>query len=106
MTSDEPSEGNAPESPTTEPSADDWTPPADWPDDEEVVRAAAEAAEEVVFSRIGRSDVADLDVTVSFEAGILEVDVYLDAPDADDAERVADDAALAARAAADDLLES
>ncbi len=71
-----------------------------------VVEAAAEAAEELVFSRYGRSDVADLDVTVTFEDGVLEVDVGLDAPDdVHDPERVAEDAALAARAAADDVLE-
>jgi len=77
-------------------------------DDETVVRTAAEAAEGLVFSRFGRSDVEDLDVTVSFEDGLLEVDVFLDvAEDAGgaDPDRVADDAALAARGAVDDLLE-
>ena len=74
------------------------------PDDETVVRTAAEAAEDVVFSRFGRSTVTDLDVTVTFEDGTLEVDVYLDAPDGRaDPERVADDAALAARSAVDEL---
>jgi len=74
------------------------------PTDEEVVQTAAEAAESVVFSRLDRSAVADLDVTVTFEDGILEVDVYLNAPDASgDPDRVADDAALAARGAVDDL---
>jgi hypothetical protein len=74
------------------------------PSDETVVRTAAEAAESVVFSRLDRSAVADVDITVTFEDGVLEVDVYLNAPDASgDADRVADDAALAARGAVDDL---
>lgn len=73
-------------------------------DDEEVVRTAAEAAEGLIFSRIKQSDVRDVDVTVTFEEGILDVDVYLNAPEADrDEEKVADDAALAARAAVDEL---
>ncbi|WP_121821504.1 DUF3194 domain-containing protein [Halostella salina] len=76
------------------------------PTDDEVVRTAAEAAEDVVFSRIDNSDVDDLDVTVTFEDGVLEVDVYVHAPDASaDEGRVADDAALAARGAVDDLFE-
>jgi len=74
------------------------------PSDETVVRTAAEAAEDVVFSRFDRSEVDDLDVTVAFEDDTLEVDVYLDAPEGRaDTERVADDAALAARSAVDDL---
>lgn len=85
---------------------------SDEPSDEEVVQTAAEAAEGLVFSRYKQSDVRDLDVTVSFEDGILEVDVYLNAPtlegdgedgDDTDPEQVADDAALAAREAVDDL---
>ena len=73
--------------------------------DEAVVAAAVEAAEDVIFSRYSTSEIRDLDVTVHFEDGRLEVDVYLNAPGADDAERVADDAALAAQSAVDDLLE-
>ena len=73
--------------------------------DERVVETAAEAARDVVFSRFDRSTVEDIDVTVTFEDGILEADVYLNAPEGQNAERVADDAALAARAAVDDLLE-
>ncbi|MEF8812767.1 MAG: DUF3194 domain-containing protein [Halovenus sp.] len=76
----------------------------DHPDGTTVVQQAADAAENVVFSRIDRSEIRDLDVTVTFEDGQLEVDIYLDAPDAGDAEQVAEDAALAARSAADDLL--
>jgi hypothetical protein len=76
------------------------------PSDEAVVQAAAEAAEGLVFSRYRRSEVDDLDITITFEDRVLEVDVYLDAPaDSADPAQVADDAALAARAAADELLE-
>jgi len=76
------------------------------PTDDEVVRTAAEAAEDVVFSRVDTSDVDDLDVTVTFEDAVLEVDVYVHAPEASaDEERVADDAALAARGAVDDLFD-
>jgi len=73
--------------------------------DERVVSAAVEAAESVVFSRYDRSELDDLDIAVSFEDGVLEVDVYLNAPGGDDAEAVADEAVLAAREAVDDLLE-
>jgi hypothetical protein len=75
------------------------------PDDTAVVQAAVAAAEDVIFSAYGRSAIRDLDVTVHFGAGQLEVDVYLDAADDPAAEQVADDAALAAREAGDDLLE-
>ncbi|WP_135822633.1 DUF3194 domain-containing protein [Halostella litorea] len=76
------------------------------PTDDEVVRTAADAAEEVVFSRLDNGEVDDLDVTVTFEDGVLEVDVYVHAPDAEaDEKRVADDAALAARGAVDDLFD-
>jgi hypothetical protein len=76
------------------------------PTDEEVVQTAAEAAEGVVFARYKQSAVDDLDVTVTFEDGVLEVDVYLNAPvtdDGTDAETVADEAARTARDAVDDL---
>ena len=76
---------------------------SDSPDDSEVVQTAVEAAEEVILSRYSQSDIHDIDVGISFEDGRLSVDIYLDAPG--DAERVADDAALAARAAVDDLLD-
>ena len=76
------------------------------PSDETVVETAAEAAQGLVFSRLKQSDVDDLDVTVTFEDGTLTVDVYVHAPDVDaDLERIADDAALAAQAAVDDLFE-
>ena len=74
--------------------------------DERVVSAAVEAAESVVFSRYDRSELDDLDIAVSFEDGVLEVDVYLNAPGGDDAETVADEAALTAREAVDDLVEN
>lgn len=73
------------------------------PSNDEVVQTAAQAAEDVVFSRYDRAAVRDLDVTVMFEDGLLEVDIYLDA-DGGDPDQVADDAALAARGAADNLL--
>jgi hypothetical protein len=79
---------------------------SEGPTDEEVVQVAAEAAEGVIFSRYKQSEVTDLDVTVTFEDGILDVDVYLNVPDSvDDADDVADDAALAAQDAVDDLFE-
>jgi hypothetical protein len=80
--------------------------PGDGPTDEEVVRAAASAAEGVVFERYRQSDVDDLDVTVSFEDGVLEVDVYLNAPEdaaEADPEDVVQEAVAAAEAAVDDL---
>ena len=74
------------------------------PSDERVVETASNAAEEVIFSRYKQSAVRDFDVTVTFEEGVLEVDVYLNAPENEaDPERVADDAALAAREAVDEL---
>ena len=74
------------------------------PSDEDVVRTAAEAAEDVIFSQYKQSDVRDFDVTVTFEEDVLDVDVYLNAPtDTEDPDAVADDAARAARAAVDDL---
>ncbi|WP_440765440.1 DUF3194 domain-containing protein [Natronorubrum sp. DTA7] len=76
------------------------------PTDDEVVQTASDAAEGYVFSQYKQSAVRDLDVTVTFEEGVLEVDVYLNAPeteDGPDAEQVADDAALAAREAVDEL---
>lgn len=74
------------------------------PSDETVVQTAAEAAEGLVFSRYSRSKVDDLDVTVSFEEGLLEVDVYLDV-ESEEAEEVAQDAVRAAEAAVDELFE-
>ncbi len=73
------------------------------PTDEAVVEAASEAAEGVVFSRYKRSAVRDLDITVRFADGILDVDVYLNAPDEPDPEIVAEEAVLAAESAVDAL---
>ncbi|SMO76405.1 DUF3194 domain-containing protein [Halorubrum cibi] len=79
---------------------------SDGPTDEEVVRTAAEAAEGVVFKHYDQSAVTDLDVTVTFEKGVLDVDVYLNAPDGDDdsdPEAVAEAATEAAGDAVDEL---
>jgi len=74
------------------------------PSDEEVVRTAADAAEGYVFSRVKQSDVRDIDVAVSFEDGVLTVDVYLNAPEAGvDEETLADEAARVGQEAVDDL---
>ncbi|WP_332898205.1 MULTISPECIES: DUF3194 domain-containing protein [unclassified Haladaptatus] len=73
------------------------------PTDEDVVQTAAEAAEGLIFARYKRSEVTDLDITVHFEEGVLEVDVYLNAPG--DAEAVADEAARAAQDAVDELFD-
>jgi len=73
------------------------------PSDDEVVQTAAEAAEGLILSRLSNSAVKDLDVTVSFEDDVLDVDVYLNAPEASDEEQIAEDAALAARSAVDEL---
>jgi hypothetical protein len=73
------------------------------PTDEEVAETASEAAEGLVFSRYKRSAVEDLDVTVIFEDGVLDLDVYLNAPDDPDPEIVADEAVLAAESAVDEL---
>jgi hypothetical protein len=76
------------------------------PTDEKVVQTAAEAAEGLIFSRLKNSNVKDVDVTVTFEDGVLDVDVYLNAPEAsEDEQAVADDAALAARSAVDELFD-
>lgn len=75
------------------------------PSDDEVVQTAAEAAEGLILSRLTNSSVKDLDVTVSFEDEVLDVDVYLNAPEADDEEKIAEDAALAARSAVDELFD-
>lgn len=76
------------------------------PDPETVVQTASEAAEGRIFSAYKQSAVRDYDVTVVFEEGMLEVDVYLNAPeDEADPETIADEAALAGRAAVDELFD-
>ncbi len=76
------------------------------PTDEEVVQTAATAAERVVFDHYDQSAVRDLDVTVTFEAGVLDVDVYVNAPDDPDPEAVATAATEAAGEAVDELFEA
>lgn len=78
------------------------------PDDDEVVRTAADAAEGIVFKHYDQSTVTDLDVTVAFEAGVLDVDVYLNAPaDAGpDPDAVAREAAETAGDAVDELFDA
>ncbi|MFC7204474.1 DUF3194 domain-containing protein [Haloferax namakaokahaiae] len=74
------------------------------PTDEDVVTTAAEAAEGLIFARFKQSNVKDFDVTVTFEDGVLDVDVYINAPDdADDADAVAEEAARTAQEAVDEL---
>jgi len=77
----------------------------DEPTDEQVVEAASDAAEGLVLSRYKQSEVRDLDVTVSFEDGTLDVDVYLNAPEDPDPAVVASEAVEAAESAVDDLFE-
>ena len=76
------------------------------PTGEAVIEAASDAAEGVILSRYKQSEVTDLDVTVRFEDGVLEVDVYLNAPDDPDPEAVANEAVEAAEDAVDELFEN
>ena len=72
-----------------------------------VVETASEAAHGYVFSRLANTTVDDIDVTVSFEEEVLEVDVSIFAPDAEaDLEEIAQDAANVAGDAVDELLEA
>ena len=75
------------------------------PTEDEVVRTASEAAEGMIFSRYRRSAVRDLDITVTFEDGVLDIDVYLNPPDDADPypEAVVDEAIAAAESAVDEL---
>ena len=78
------------------------------PSDEAVVEAASEAAEGLILDRYKQSDVTDMDVTVRFKEGTLEVDIYLNAPDDPDGPDpgvVAQEAIEAAESAVDDLFE-
>ena len=77
----------------------------DEPTNEQVVEAASDAAEGLVLSRYKQSEVQDLDVTVRFEDGTLDVDVYLNAPENPDPAVVASEAVEAAESAVDDLFE-
>jgi hypothetical protein len=80
---------------------------SDEPSDDTVVETAAEAAEGLVLSRLQNSSITDLDITVSFEDGVLDLDVYLNTSDdaEADADAVAEEAVDAAESAVDDLFE-
>ena len=58
------------------------------PSDETVVQTAAEAAEGVILAHYRQSELTDFDVTVTFEEGVLDVDVYVNAPDDADEDRL------------------
>lgn len=75
------------------------------PDEETVVTTAAEAAEGLILSRFANSAITDLDITVTFEDGVLDLDVYLNTVDDAEAdpEAVADEAIDAAEDAVDEL---
>ena len=98
--SDEPSDGSREDDETVVGDVDGD------PTDDEVVQTAAEAAEGVVFAHYDQSAVTDLDVTVTFEDGVLDVDVYLNAPDDPDPDAVAREAAETAGEAVDELFEA
>jgi len=80
---------------------------SDEPSDDTVVETAAEAAEGLVLSRLQNSSITDLDITVSFEDGVLDIDVYLNTSDdaEADADAVVEEAIDAAESAVDDLFE-
>lgn len=76
----------------------------------EVVDVAASAATDHIFSVYSRSEVTDLDVSVTFKDGELLVDIFLDtnanSPASEaEAQRVVDDAALVATDAVDRFLD-
>lgn len=73
------------------------------PSNETVVETAAVAAEEAIFEAYGPTEVRDVDVTVTFEEGVLEVDVYLNAGGDEREQDVADAAVEAATRAVDEL---
>ncbi|MBS3761264.1 DUF3194 domain-containing protein [Halodesulfurarchaeum sp.] len=72
-----------------------------------VVETASNAAHGYVFSRLANSTVEDIDVTVTFEDEVLDVEVSIFAPEADaDLEHIAQDAARVAGEAVDDLFDA
>lgn len=75
------------------------------PDEETVVTTAAEAAEGFILSRFANSAITDLDITVTFEDGVLDLDIYLNTVDdaAADPDAVANEAIDAAENAVDEL---
>ena len=82
--------------------------PAPEPTDADVVEAASEAAEGLILERYRQSEITDMDVTVRFEDGTLDVDVYLNAPqdpDKPDPGAVVQEAVEAAESAVDELFE-
>lgn len=78
------------------------------PSEETVVTTAAEAAEGLILSRFANSAVTDLDITVTFEDGVLDLDVYLNTTDDAEADpdAVAEEAIAAAESAVDELFEA
>ncbi|MES3517519.1 MAG: DUF3194 domain-containing protein [Natronomonas sp.] len=75
------------------------------PSDETVVQTASDAAEGVILSEYKQSSLRDFDVTVRFEDGTLEIDVYLNPPDDTDTDpdAIVESAIEAAEDAVDDL---
>jgi hypothetical protein len=75
-------------------------------DPEAVVETASEAAHGYVFSRLRKSSVEDIDVAVSFEDRVLEVEVSILAPEADaDLDDIAEEAVRVAGDAVDELFD-
>ena len=70
-----------------------------------VVEEATAAAEDVIFTRCDPDELEDVDVTIQYTDGELAIDIYLDGPAAD-LQQVVDDAALAARRAAERVIEA
>ena len=108
MTPSDPSDSGGELSDSNEEPAESPNEPSDSrdePSDETIVDTASDAAEDVIFSRYKQSKVRDYDVTVVFEDGVLEVDVYLNVPDETEGEleTVADEAAREAQSAVDEL---
>ncbi|ERH06891.1 MAG: protein of unknown function (DUF3194) [Halonotius sp. J07HN4] len=75
------------------------------PDEETVVTTAAAAAEGFILSRFANSAITDLDITVTFEDSVLDLDIYLNTADdaAADPDTVANEAIAAAEDAVDEL---
>lgn len=72
--------------------------------EEVVVEKTTAAAEDVIFSRCDPSTLEDIDITIRYTEGRLDIDIYLDG-DSDELQQIAEDAALAARRVADELIE-
>lgn len=71
---------------------------------EDVVEEATTAAEDVIFTRCEAAALEDVDVTVQYTDGELAIDIYLDGQ-RDGLQQVVDDAALAARRAAERVID-